>query len=81
MSKFKDQLEEMGNYSDRYPDGVLVFRVPISSLKPSEVSERRLIQGEWEARLESKGEVVETVVGNSGEHSLEWLCSRLRTIR
>lgn len=81
MSRFKDQLEELSKYSDKFPGARLRFDVPISSLKPSAASERRLVEGEWKAQLvQADGTVMIEATGASGEHSMEWLVTQLRNV-
>lgn len=81
MSRFKDQLLEMGNLAEVHPDGELVFRVPLASLKESPEAERRLIGGAWRASVEVNGSVIHAAVGGSGEHALEWLTQVIRRAR
>lgn len=81
MSRFKDQLLEIGNLSDIYPDGELVFRVPLASLKESPEAERRLIGGAWKASVEVNGSEMHAAVGGSGEHAMEWLTQVVRRAR
>jgi hypothetical protein len=81
MSRFKDQLEELGGCAEKFPGAKLRFEVPVSSLKPSTASERRLIEGEWRAQLvHEDGSLIVEAVGTSGEHSMEWLVAQVRDL-
>ncbi len=79
MSRFKEQLMELGQYAQEFPDGSLVFRVPLSTLHPSRTAERPLIEGQWTASIElPDGSIVKAARGHSGEHSMEFLTCAMR---